>query len=267
MGKIVFAVAAHPDDIEFMMSGTLFRLKTAGCELHYMNLCNGDCGTAVHDKLTIARMRREEGMAAAAYLGAQFHESLTSDLEIFYDLPTLARMTAVMREVHPDLLLVQYPDDYMEDHCNAVRLAVSAAFNRGMINAPCEPARPPFNHPVTVYHALPHGLRTPLDRPVVPGCFVDVSGVIDRKREMLSKHRSQKEWLDLSQGMDAYVNEMAEEAAAVGRMSGTFAYAEGWTRHNPLGFCGRNDDPLNELLDDKIRRNPDRQETGSTIGG
>jgi len=258
MGKIVFAVAAHPDDIEFMMSGTLFRLKAAGCELHYMNLCNGDCGTAVYDKPTIARIRREEGMAAAAYLGARFHESLTSDLEIFYDLPTLARMTAVMREVQPDLLLVQYPDDYMEDHCNAVRLAVSAAFNRGMVNAPCEPAHPPFNHPVTVYHALPHGLRTPLDQPVVPEYFVDVSGVIDSKREMLSKHRSQKEWLDLSQGMDAYVNEMAEEAAAVGRMSGTFAYAEGWTRHNPLGVCGGNDDPLNELLDAKIQRNPDR---------
>ncbi len=34
----IFALACHPDDIEFMMGGTLFLLKQAGCELHYMNL-------------------------------------------------------------------------------------------------------------------------------------------------------------------------------------------------------------------------------------
>ena len=27
------AIAAHPDDIEFMMAGTLLRLKDAGCEI------------------------------------------------------------------------------------------------------------------------------------------------------------------------------------------------------------------------------------------
>ena len=36
----VFAIAAHPDDIEFGMSGTMIHLANAGCELHYMNIAN-----------------------------------------------------------------------------------------------------------------------------------------------------------------------------------------------------------------------------------
>jgi len=257
MSKTVFAAVAHPDDIEFMMSGTMFLLKDAGCELHYMNICNGDCGTARHDKLTIARIRREEGMEAARYMGAHFHDSLVSDLEIFYDLPTLSRMTAIMREVRPDILLVQYPFDYMEDHCNASKLAVSAAFNRGMLNAPCSPARENYNDPVAIYHALPHGLHDPLRKRVIPQFFVDVSSVTGRKREMLSKHRSQKEWLDVSQGMDAYLNDMEDETLAVGKESKAFKNAEGWIMHSHLGFCGPDDNPIKELLGDKTRNNPD----------
>jgi LmbE family N-acetylglucosaminyl deacetylase len=42
----VLAAAAHPDDIEFMMAGTLLRLKDAGCEIHLWNLANGCYGSA-----------------------------------------------------------------------------------------------------------------------------------------------------------------------------------------------------------------------------
>ena len=64
-----FAIAAHPDDIEFVMAGTMMRLKDAGYELHYMTIGNGSCGSSEHDAATIARIRRDEARAAAAYLG------------------------------------------------------------------------------------------------------------------------------------------------------------------------------------------------------
>ena len=44
----VLAFGCHPDDIEFMMAGTLLLLKDLGVELHYINIANGSCGTAVH---------------------------------------------------------------------------------------------------------------------------------------------------------------------------------------------------------------------------
>ena len=92
-------------------------------------------------------------VAAAVSTGAVFHESLTDDLMIFYEPKLLARLAAVMREVAPEILLVQSPQDYMEDHQNSVRLAVSAAFVRGMPNCVTDPPRAPVDQPVTVYHS------------------------------------------------------------------------------------------------------------------
>ena len=40
MAKAAFAIACHPDDIEFGMAGTLIKLKEAGYEIHYMNIAN-----------------------------------------------------------------------------------------------------------------------------------------------------------------------------------------------------------------------------------
>ena len=243
-----FAISAHPDDIEFMMAGTLILLKEAGCEVHYMTVANGSCGTNQYDAATIIRMRREESMAAARSIGAFYHESLVNDLEVFYERDALQRLSSVMREVAPDIVLTHGPSEYMEDHSNTCRLAVTAAFARGMPNFPVVPPRPTVARAVTVYHALPYGLRDPMDRPVRPGVFVDVSGAMAAKRAMLAMHRSQKEWLDVSQGMDSYLNAMHEMTAAVGRMSGQFAFAEGWMRHLPQGFCAEEADPLRDVL-------------------
>jgi LmbE family N-acetylglucosaminyl deacetylase len=251
MSKTAFAIAAHPDDIEFFMSGTLLLLKEAGYEIHYMNVANGCCGTTQYDAETIARIRREEGMAAAAYAGAVFHESICDDMAIFFDRPTLAKVASVMREVSPEIVLTHPPSDYMEDHMNTCRLAVTAAFARGMPNFPVEPPRSHVEGKVTVYHAQPFSHRDPLRRPVEPDMYIDVTSVIDRKVEMLARHVSQKQWLDESQGHDSYLQTLRDLDEQCGRMSGIFRYAEGWRRHLHLGFCDAHDDPLHDALRDK----------------
>ena len=136
-----FAIAAHPDDIEIFMSGTLMLLKDVGYEIHYMNVANGCCGTSEYDATTISSLRRQEAMVAAGYSGATFHESICDDLAIFYDKPTLAKLASVVRAVAPDIILTHSPQDYMEDHINTCRLAVTAAFARGMPNFPGCPAK------------------------------------------------------------------------------------------------------------------------------
>ena len=160
--KRAFAVAAHPDDIEFVMAGTLILLAQAGYEIHYMNIANGCCGSSEFSAEHTAVAREKEAIAAADSIGAEFHPSLVNDLEIFYNDETLKQLAAVMREVSPEILLVHSPSDYMEDHMNACRLAVTAAFARGMPNYPTIPPRPPVEQTVTIYHAQPHGNRDPL---------------------------------------------------------------------------------------------------------
>ena len=247
MKERALAIAAHPDDIEFMMAGTLLRLKAAGWEIHYLNLGSGNQGTGSLPGEEIARIRREEAMAACRLAGAVFHESIADDIEIFYTRELLAKVAAVVREVAPEIVLTHYPHDYMEDHSNAARLAVTAAFTRGMANYRTDPPRATTFQPVALYHAMPYGLRDPLRRDVTPDFCVDISAVIDLKTEILACHRSQKEWLDVSQGQEAYLRTMRDMSAEMGRKSGQYAFAEGWIRHLHLGLAGEDCDPLRDI--------------------
>jgi LmbE family N-acetylglucosaminyl deacetylase len=246
------AIAAHPDDIEFFMSGTLIHLRNAGWEIHYMNVANGCCGSMQYDRETTTLMRREEAKRAAARLGAVFHESLTADIEVFYEKATLAKVASVIREVAPQIVLTHPPSDYMEDHQNVCRLAVTAAFCRGMPNFPVDPPRPAIDAKVTVYHAQPFGNRDPLGELVLPHIYVDTTAVVEEKVAALAEHVSQKHWLDVSQGHDSYLKTLRELDAEVGRMSGRYRYAEGWRRHRYLGFCGPDDNPLVDALADRV---------------
>lgn len=250
MSKRVFAFHAHPDDIEFMMAGTLVKLRKLGCEIHYMTLANGSAGTAEYNKADIIRIRAEESQEAADILGAEYHPSLVDDMCVFYDEQTLRRLTAVMRRVKPDIVLLPSPQDYMEDHMNTSRLGVSAAFARGMMNFYSEPPMEPTDQEVAVYHAQPHTSRDALRNLVHPEIYVDVSEEMEDKAQALSCHRSQKDWLDRTQGFGSYVQSMKEMIQEIGVMSGKFTYCEGWRRHSHLGFSRTEINPLVEILGD-----------------
>lgn len=251
-----FAIAAHPDDIEFYMAGTLLLLKAAGFAIHYMTVASGSCGSLTVGPAKLRSIRRRESQAAANILGATYHSTLTDDLEIFYDLRTLRRLAAIVREVRPSILLTHAPQDYMEDHTNTCRLVVTAAFARGMPNFRTTPMRPAEALDVTIYHAMPHSLRDPLRRPVVPDAFVNTSSVHAKKRQALAAHRSQKEWLDASQGMDSYLASMDRLSSELGVMSRRFEHAEGWRRHLHVGFNAVDSDPLASILGAAYLANP-----------
>jgi LmbE family N-acetylglucosaminyl deacetylase len=242
------AIAAHPDDIEFGMAGTLVLLRKAGWATHYLNLASGNCGSSHLHPAQTRRTRRREAQAAAKLLGAEYHPPFLDDLEIFYEDSALRKLAAIVREVQPTVVLTHSPQDYMEDHMNTARLAITAAFARAMLNYRTQPMRGPSEQPVTIYHAMPHGLRDALRRRIIPGAYVNTTAVHKTKYAALACHRSQKEWLDVSQGMDSYLHAMEEMSLAVGKLSRRFKHAEGWRRHAHLGFCAGDADPLSEAL-------------------
>jgi len=246
--KVAIAIGAHPDDIEFYMAGTLLMLKRAGYETHYVTVANGSCGSAKYNASTTRSIRSTEAREAAKILGAQFHPSLCDDLEIFYSIELLRGLGAVIRDVKPGIVLTHSPQDYMEDHMIASRLAVTAAFARGMPNFKTAPARPAADYDVTLYHALPHGLRDQLRGRVIPGAFVNTTPVQKTKRDALAAHKSQQGWLDVSQGISSFLLAMESMGMEVGRMSKRFKCAEGWRRHLHLGLSAKDDDPLREAL-------------------
>ncbi len=250
--RVALAIAAHPDDIELMMAGTLVLLGRAGYELHMMNVADGSCGSMSEDAAATARRRLDEAKAAARLLNATLHLPIARDLEIFYDERLLRKVAAVVREADPAIVLLQSPVDYMEDHINASRLGVTAAFARSFPNFVTDPPRAPVSREVAVYHALPWGLRGPLREPIAAHFFVDIASTLSIKRAALACHASQKEWLDETQGLDSYLQTMEDSARAAGRMSGRFSAAEGWQRHSHLGFGAEHFDPLREALGDTL---------------
>src|SRR5258705_13600984 len=91
------AIVAHPDDIEFLMAGTLLLLKQAGLETHYMTVASGNCGSMRLSPTRTRMLRRRESMNAAKLLGSVYHESLCDDLEIMYSVELLRQVAAVIR--------------------------------------------------------------------------------------------------------------------------------------------------------------------------
>jgi N-acetylglucosamine malate deacetylase 1 len=110
------------------------------------------------------------------------------------------------------------------------------------------PPRDPVQTAVTIYHASPHGLRDGLRRRVIPEAFVNTTTVQERKRKALACHRSQRDWLDKTQGMDSYIATMDEFARTLGKLSRKCHYAEGWRRHLHYGFGDEKADPLRDAL-------------------
>lgn len=244
----IMAIVAHPDDIEFLSAGTLLLLKQAGHEIHFWNLADGCYGSETRPSDETARIREEEARESATIASAFYHRPLFKDLGIFYDGSSLAKVISEVREVRPDIVITHPPMDYMEDHQNTCRLAVTAAFARGVSSFPADPPRAPFSHAVRVYHTFPNGLTGPLEQQTNAHFFIDVGTVMEEKRRLLACHRSQQEWLDASQGISNYIEGMVGMCSGMGMLSGKFKYAEGFIRHSHVGFAEKGVDPLPELL-------------------
>jgi N-acetylglucosamine malate deacetylase 1 len=244
----VLIVSCHPDDMEFMMGGTALLLRDKGCEIHHINVANGSAGSTDLRPEEIAAVRRKEANESSKLLGSHLHESLVDDLEVYYAQELIRKITALVRQVKPDIVLTQSMEDYMEDHMNTARIAVTGTFLRSVRNYRSIPDEPAIFGDAMLYHATPHILSDMMRRPVVPELYVDVGAVIDRKERLLACHSSQKQWLDRTQGLDSYLKTMRDLTATVGRMSGRCRFAEGWRRHSYVGFTRQDCNPLSDLL-------------------
>jgi len=245
LADVVLAVLAHPDDAEFLCAGAMIRLvREHGWQAQLATMTAGDCGSAELAADEISRVRRREGTDAAALIGANYHCLEERDLRIFYNGPTLERVTRLLREVRPRIVFTHSPSDYMLDHEVTSTLTRAAAFGAPIPNYPAGDA-PPLPAIPHLYYCDPIEGKDLFGREVEPGFCVDITGVIDTKAEMLARHASQRDWLLKHHGMDQYLNAMRDMGAARGRRAGV-AHAEGFRQH--LGHGYPRDNLLGRLL-------------------
>ena len=192
----LLAFMAHPDDAEILVGGSLLLLRSAGWELGLATMTAGDCGSATHTREEIARIRLGEAKAAAAYLGASYACAGLRDVEVLYSVENLHRVVEVMRGFGPDVVLTHSPIDYMTDHEEASRLVRAASFALAMpLYETDQPTTAPVARatPALYYADAIEGMDTMGER-VPPQFYVDISGEIQNKRELLARHASQRDW-------------------------------------------------------------------------
>jgi N-acetylglucosamine malate deacetylase 1 len=232
--KHVLAIAAHPDDVEFLFAGTLAHLRGKGWEVHIATMTPGDCGSNNLPAEEISRVRRIEATSAAAVLDGQYHCLECRDGLIAYDEETNFKTVALVRKVRPKLIIALSPHDYMIDHEISSALARNAAFMAGVPNWKTEPY-PPFRPVPHLYYADPIDMKDIYGTAIVPTTIVDISSVIETKSRMLACHASQRDWLLKQHGLDEYINAMLEMGQYRGRILGV-RYAEGFRQHLGHGY-------------------------------
>jgi LmbE family N-acetylglucosaminyl deacetylase len=237
----VLAVMAHPDDIEFTCAGTLALLRRAGWDVHLATMTAGDLGTVTLSRAAISRIRRREAAASARLLEADYTCLGFADLTIVYNDTTKRRVSALLRLVRPDLVIVPSPVDYMADHEETPRIVREAAFASTVPNWKASLGgrrpRPCATLPAILY-ADPIDNVDHFGRRVAAQLVVDVTSSIDLKEEMLACHESQRSWLRHQHGEDEYLLWMrrvgADRARDFGRAG--VKYAEGFRQHLGHGF-------------------------------
>jgi len=243
----LLAAMSHPDDADILIGGTLFHLKTLGWELGIITMTSGDCGSATHSKEEISRIRYAEAKAAAGYLGAWYGCVGLMDVEVFANAESVRQVVEMMRTFDPDVVITHSPSDYMLDHEETSRLARAATFAMAM---PLYQTRHAAAAKVgrstpALYYADPVEGIDPLGRPVYPQFYVDISEQLERKRQMLSCHASQRNWLRDHHGVDEYLDRMTTWARLRGQECG-ITYAEGLRQHLGHGY------PRNPLLQEAL---------------
>jgi LmbE family N-acetylglucosaminyl deacetylase len=233
--RVALSLLAHPDDAEILCAGTLIRLAGAGWEIHIATVAAGDCGTTIFTREEIAAVRKQEGIAAAAKIGATYHCLEEPDVQVVFDRSTNRKTIDLLRAVAPTLLFTHPRQDYMLDHEQTHLLARGAAFAYAAPNA----SRLPLINGSTIpwlYYCDPVEGRDPYTGELVmPTTHIDVTVQIERKSEMLACHASQREWLRSHHGMDEYIDAMRRHSAARGQEVGV-EFAEAFTQHRGHPF-------------------------------
>lgn len=240
----VLAIHAHPDDVEILAGGTLALLAERGHAVTIATMTPGDCGSAELGPEEIAAVRRKEAAASAKLIGAEYVCVEFRDLAIFSDDASRRKVTTVLRQTRPDLILTSSPVDYLCDHEAASALVRDACFAAPAPNYAA--AGEPLAGIPHLYYMDPIEGKDREGNPIAPEFLIDVSRVFDRKREMLACHASQRDWLRHHHGTDDYLLQMERWTRERGQLAGV-PYAEGFRQYRGHPY------PASPLLQELLR--------------
>jgi bacillithiol biosynthesis deacetylase BshB1 len=176
----VLVVAAHPDDAEITMGGTLLMLARAGRRLGVVDLTRGELGTRGS-----AGERERETRAASEMLGLALRENLgLPDGRVSAGLEPRERLAALVRRHAPQIVFAHHEQDLHPDHAAAGRIAREAWYLAGLSRLAAEAGAAAAHRPPRLYRFMGHV-------PFEPTFVVDVGAVFEEKRALVRCYASQ----------------------------------------------------------------------------
>ena len=196
--KVMF-VGAHPDDADFQGGALAHKICKAGGHAVMVSCCNGDKGHQWMSSPALAARRYAETQASCKVLGLDKYIVLGyHDCEIEPTLELRSRLTRLIREEAPNLLITHRTSDYHADH-RAVGIAIrDAAY---LIGVPlfCPETPIPETLPFIMYGG--DGFSEPA--PFRADLMVSDDDILDVLLEAWACHESQEfEWLPPEHGFD-----------------------------------------------------------------
>lgn len=122
------AFAAHPDDAELSMGGTIAKMIKLGKTFGIIDLTQGELGTR-----GTKQTRKEEADEASKILGVTIRENLKfPDGNIFVNDKNTLSIIQIIRKYRPKIIFAPYFNDRHPDHIEASKLIKRAMFFAGL---------------------------------------------------------------------------------------------------------------------------------------
>lgn len=176
----LLVVAAHPDDAEISVGGTILASAAQGLRVGVLDLTSGE--PTPHGS---PEKRAAETARATDVLGLEYRENLGLPNRSLQDTLDARRLMAgVFRQLQPRIILAPYWEDVHPDHVAASRLCDDARFwsKLSKTDMPGEPFWPPL----ILYYWSIHLRIHPK-----PSFVFDISEHIDRKLQAVRCYESQ----------------------------------------------------------------------------
>jgi LmbE family N-acetylglucosaminyl deacetylase len=221
----ILVIAAHPDDVDFGLAGTVAGWTDAGLEVSYCIVTNGDAGGSDPSvsRADMAVIRQAEQTAAAKQVGVHdLHFLGYPDGRVEPTIGLRRDLARVIRLLRPDRVVCQSPER------SYIRMGVSHPDHRAVGSATLDAVYPDARNPF----AFPElrdieGLAAWTVREVwiaggvTPNHYVDVTETFPRKLAALRAHESQTAHRD---GLADFLRtRLARTAEAAGLPAGHLA--------------------------------------------
>ena len=239
----ILAIAAHPDDVEFMCAGTLAKLKKKGHCIFIATVANGSGGSMKYGPREISKIRKREAGKSAMLLDAPYYCAGIDDLMVDNITSVRLKVTAIVRKTNPDIVFTHSVEDYMIDHVSTSALVKDSCFSASVPNFPAKGKS--MSHIPYLYYSLPMERKDMYGNRIKPTILIDITREMSIKRKMLICHKSQRDWLKKQHGLDQYIETMKDWAGDLGKLGGCL-YAEAFRQH--LGYAFPQDNVLNSLI-------------------